>query len=258
MSWLRSNRRWAALNLVATAVLSLILSRGRGEWNASHTFDPGLESGKWAIRFLLICLVMTPLKTYFGWSGAIKLRKPAGLWSFGFALLHGLFYIGDTGLTGLAWPLPRFMALGLGGLVILTALALTSNRWAMRRLKKNWKRLHRLVYLAGLSVVFHALLAAAASKKLWVRDPQAVDELNLYLALLVVLLGVRLPLVRRGLKQIRRWRQARRQADLPVRPIIIHPPAFRPKVNGRAADVPSDDVLAEPQPEAAAERLPIP
>jgi sulfoxide reductase heme-binding subunit YedZ len=39
--------------------------------------------------------------------------------------------------------------------IILVALAATSFRWAMRRLGKNWKRLHRLIYLGALLVVLH-------------------------------------------------------------------------------------------------------
>ena len=99
MAWLKSNWRWAALNLWAGSVLTLVLSQGSTDWNATDTFDPGLESGKWAIRFLLICLAMTPLNTYFGWRSVVSLRKPAGLWAFGFAVLHVLFYINDAQLT---------------------------------------------------------------------------------------------------------------------------------------------------------------
>lgn len=204
MSWLRSNWRWAALNLFAGFVLVIVLSRGGGDWNwnAPPRFDAGLESGKWAIRFLLLCLTMTPLRIYFGWHGAIKLRKPAGLWSFGFEVVHFLYYISENRLAWLTWRMPTFIILGLVGMFFLTALAITSNRWAMRRLRKYWKRLHRLVYLAGLSVVFHAILATTGSKKVLVYDPQAIHELNIYLGLLVVLLVVRIPQVRRVLKQI--------------------------------------------------------
>ena len=70
------------------------------------TFDSGLESGKWAVRFLLISLSSTPLNTYFGWSSAIKLRKSAGLWAFGFACLHVFYYLRETPLNWLTWPLP--------------------------------------------------------------------------------------------------------------------------------------------------------
>jgi methionine sulfoxide reductase heme-binding subunit len=171
MAWLKSNWRWAALNLLAGSVLTGVLSLGSTDWNATNTFDPGLESGKWAIRFLLICLAITPLHTYFGWRSVVSLRKPAGLWAFGFAGLHVLVYIKDAEWAWLTWPIQPFIALGLLGLLILMALALTSNRWAMQRLRKNWKRLHRLVYLAGSAGAVHAILATDASKKIFVRDP---------------------------------------------------------------------------------------
>ena len=175
-----------------------------------------LESGKWAIRFLLVCLSMTPLNRYLGWSSAIKLRKPAGLWAFGFAVLHVVAYIRDTQFTWLALSMPSFIVLGMLGLLILAALAVTSNRWAMRRLRKNWKRLHKLVYLAGNLVVFHAILATAVSKKIGARDPQAIHELKVYLALLIVLLGVRIPLVRRALGRLPDLLRRQRQADAPL------------------------------------------
>ncbi len=233
MSWLKSHWRWTALNLFAVSVLAVVLTQGSTDWNATHTFDPMLESGKWAMRFLLICLAMTPLNTYFGWGSMIKLRKSAGLWAFGFAVQHVLFYIGDIQFKWLTLSMPLFIALGLAGFLILAALALTSNRRAMQRLGKNWKRLHRLVYFAGLAVAVHAVLAAAMSKKMHLRDPQAIHELRLYLALLVVLLVVRLSLVRRALKQIQARLRPQRKADLPVMPLIIpdHPPEYWPIVS---------------------------
>lgn len=255
MKWLKSNWRWATLNLFAVSVLVDVLSRGSTDWNATHTFEPGLESGKWAIRFLLICLAMTPLKTYLHWNGAIKLRKPAGLWAFGFAVLHLLFYVSETQLTWLIFPIPSYIALGLLGLLILTALAITSNRWAMRRLGKYWKRLHRLVYLAGIAVIFHGILATEMSKKVLVHDPQAIQELKLYLAVLVVLLVVRIPLVRRMLKRMRILPRPRRQVDLPPLVPITLPdslPEYRP-VHGRRRGMPLDDLFIETQPEKEAE-----
>ncbi|MBE7549975.1 MAG: ferric reductase-like transmembrane domain-containing protein [Anaerolineales bacterium] len=251
MAWLTSNWRWAALNLWAGSVLTLVMSLGRTDWNATDTFDPGLESGKWAIRFLLVCLAVTPLHTYFGWRSLISLRKPAGLWAFGFAVLHVLVYLKEAGWAWLAWPIQFYIALGLLGLLILTALALTSNRWAMRRLRKHWKRLHRLVYLAGSAGVMHAILATSASKKVLVHDPQAIYELNVYLAALVVLLVVRIPLVRRGLKQTLALRRSQRQAELPIIPLPIpdKPWQYGPPGYAREMTIPLDDLVAEAHPQ---------
>lgn len=218
-------------------MLILALSQGSAAGPGGDSLDPGLESGKWAIRFLLLCLAMTPLQTYFGWRSVVSLRKPAGLWAFGFAGLHLLLYLKEAGWDWLTWPLPLYLALGLLGLLILTALALTSNRWAMRRLKKQWKRLHRLVYLAGGAGAVHALLAAAASKKVMVYDPQAISELWVYLAVLVVLLALRLPLVKQ--KLIRR--QSLRPLEQPLTPLPRPepwPPLYR-----REVDVPLDDLV---------------
>lgn len=202
MAWLKSNWRWTAFNLFAVCVSIYVSSQGSTGWDDLDTFDSGLESGKWAIRFLLTCLAMTPLNTYFGWKGGIKLRKSAGLWAFGFASLHVFFYIREAKLRWLTMQMPLYLLLGLTGMSILTVLACTSNRRAMKWLGKNWKRLHRFVYGSGIAVVTHAMLATTMSKKLFVRDPNAVSELKIYLAILSVLLVVRLPVVRTLLKQI--------------------------------------------------------
>jgi DMSO/TMAO reductase YedYZ heme-binding membrane subunit len=179
-----------------------VLSQGSTGWNNPDTFDSGLESGKWAIRFLLASLLMSPLNTYFGWKSAIKLRKPAGLWAFGFASVHILFYVREAKWEWLTPSMPFYLKLGLVGIMILGLLAATSNRWSMQRLGKNWKRLHRLVYFSGIAVVTHAMLATTMSKKLMFRDPQAERELKVHLVVLFVLLVVRIPLVRQWLKQV--------------------------------------------------------
>lgn len=238
MIWLKSNWRWTALNLSALSTLTVVLTQGSTGWDNIDTFDSGLESGKWAIRYLLACLTMTPLNTYFGWKSAIKLRKSAGLWAFGFASAHILLYIREAKLAWLTVSMPLYLALGLVGISILGALALTSNRWAMQRLGKNWKRLHRLVYLAGIVVTTHSLLATTMSKKIFGRDPQAVNELKVYIAILCVLLVVRIPLARQLLKQIpvllKRYRK----------PVQISPVAtpdggaeLWPKIHGRESSV---------------------
>ncbi len=262
MVWLKSNWRWAALNLVALSVLAFLLTHGSVAWDAA-TFDPGLESGKWAIRLLLTCLAMSPMTTFFGWSGASKLRKPAGLWAFAFAVSHVLFYIIDGGLSWLTFAMQPFLALGLLGMIILTALAVTSNRFAMRRLQKNWKRLHRFVYLAGTAVALHAILATTASKKLAVRDAHAIHEMQIYLAVLVVLLAVRLPIVRRILVQGLAPRRIPRQADLPITPIILPSslPNLLPEIYAMKNGIQTAEFFREPKREDAwgrQEEIPAP
>lgn len=236
LAGLKSNWRWTALNLFAISTLIVVLTQGSTDWSNLDTFDPMLESGKWAIRFLLICLTMTPLNTYFGWRSAIKLRKSSGLWAFGFASLHILLYISETKLKWLTTSMPLYLALGLVGISTLSALAATSNRWSMQHLGRNWKRLHRLVYLAGIAVVTHSMLAMTMSKKLLYRDPQAVYELKVYVAILSVLLVVRIPLVRQVLRQIPILLKRRRNS---VTPVAAHDSVVElwPKIHGRESGV---------------------
>ena len=234
--WIKSNWRWTSLNLFAVSTLGVVLTQGSTDWNRTDTFDSGLESGKWAIRFLLACLTMTPLNTYFGWRSAIKLRKSSGLWAFGFASLHILLYIREAKLEWLTMSMPLYLALGLVGISTLSALAATSNRWSMQWLGKNWKRLHRLVYLAGIAVVTHSMLAMTMSKKLLYRDPQAVYELKVYVAVLSILLVVRIPLVRQALRQIPILLKHRRKSVIPV---AAHNSGVElwPKIHGRESSV---------------------
>ena len=219
LAWFKSNWRWSAFNLFAVSVLAAVLTQGSTDWNRTDTFDPMLESGKWAIRFLLGCLAMSPLNTYFGWREAVKLRKPAGLWAFGFALLHLLLYIRQASLEWLTADMPLYLALGLVGIGILSTLAATSNRWSMKRLGKNWKRLHRLVYLAGMAVATHSMLATMMSKRIFVRDPQASTEIEVYIAILSALLVVRIPLIRQWLMQIPNWLKNYRKSKPPISPV---------------------------------------
>ena len=252
MKWFKSNWQWAALNLFAVFALVWVTTQGDLSWNRSETFDPLLESGKWSVRFLLICLAMTPLNTYFGWRSAIKLRKPAGIWAFGFALLHVLYQWQVSEWAYITLPISFFIVLGLVGLCILTALALTSNRLAMQRLGKNWKRLHRTVYLAGIAITCHAILATSMSKIIMVRDPHVQPELYTYLALLIIVLTLRISIVKRLLKQIP-LRLRRQRAPQPAPVVWTLPnqgPDYVPDVYWRELDLSSDDLSIDVESDA--------
>lgn len=249
MKWLTTNRLWIIFNLSAIFVLVFTIRQGEAGWNNTKSFDPGLENAKWAVRFLLICLSMTPLRTYFGWNASFKLRKSAGLWSFGFACVHVAYTLWQTGFNWLTLTQPLFV-LGLASFGILSALALTSNRFAMRRLRKNWKKLHRMVYVAGGTILYHAILATLYSKKMYIRDPNAIHELRIYLAILTGLLVVRIPHVRRFIKGIR---SQPRPTKLPQveKPLLEVPIFMHPKSNGHPPIYHQDDLIAFAEEEGA-------
>jgi sulfoxide reductase heme-binding subunit YedZ len=156
-------------------------------------------TGRWAIRLLIISLAISPMVYLFGWRKLVPLRKWAGLWAFVFAGSHILYFIGDY-TRGKIWG-QDFTYVGLAAFVILSALALTSHRWAMKLLGRNWKRLHRLVYIAGVMVVLHALNGIIFYQKL----PDynfVITEMQVYGFIIGMLLLLRIPQVRYGLRSL--------------------------------------------------------
>jgi methionine sulfoxide reductase heme-binding subunit len=135
--------------------------------NDNLTFNPiqaaTQRTGDTAIILLGLSLACSPVSTFLGWKDAIKLRRALGLYAFMYATVHFiLFTVIDFGLQ-FNLIIPEFLQkyylwVGLPAFIILLALAATSFRWAMRRMGKNWKRLHRYIYLGAILVVLHLAL----------------------------------------------------------------------------------------------------
>jgi sulfoxide reductase heme-binding subunit YedZ len=122
------------------------------------------QSGRAAVIILLLSLTVTPVRKIFNLPLLAGLRKPLGLYAALYAGLHFLvFTVWDYGLN-LSLILKEFsqkpfLLLGLGALLILLILALTSNRAAQRKCRAGWHRLHRAVYLAAVLAIAHYLLS---------------------------------------------------------------------------------------------------
>jgi sulfoxide reductase heme-binding subunit YedZ len=116
--------------------------------------------GRYALTLLLLTLVPTVVRTVTGFGEVMRLRRPLGLYAFLYAALHFLAFAGldfgfRAGLIVTTILESRREIVGLVALGILGLLALTSIRSLMRELGKTWKTVHRLVYAAGVLVVFH-------------------------------------------------------------------------------------------------------
>lgn len=153
-----------------------------------------LRTGRYALILLLLSLACTPLNALFGWRAVMPLRRTLGLYAFFYAALHFLIFIGlDYGfkpaLILSAIFEKRYALAGLAAFLVLLALAATSSRGWMNRLGPNWKRLHRLVYVAGLLAIIHFLWLVKADY----RRPL------MYGAVLAVLLALRHPVVKQWL-----------------------------------------------------------
>jgi methionine sulfoxide reductase heme-binding subunit len=123
-------------------------------------------TGEIAIWTLGLSLSPTPLRVLFPKSSLVnalnKHRRAIGVSACVYGLLHfacHVLYQGDLDDLLASFSKP-FIWFGLGGLTILVVLAATSNNWMTRKLGgKNWKRLHRLTYLAGLLLIYHQSIA---------------------------------------------------------------------------------------------------
>jgi sulfoxide reductase heme-binding subunit YedZ len=128
--------------------------------------DPGeavvLFLGEWGLRFLLLSLFISPLRRRAGWNNLARSRRLVGLYAFSYLALHFLAYLGF--LAEFDWLLivgdlteRPYIIVGALGLLLLIPLAVTSTSGWQRRLRRNWQRLHRLVYLTVALGLLHLL-----------------------------------------------------------------------------------------------------
>ena len=121
-----------------------------------------IETGEWSIRYLLLALAMTPLRNLTGQIDFVRNRRMIGLFALFYASVHFLawavfvwgFQVASLGAEIIERP---YITIGFGAYVILVALGVTSPKVMVRKLGKNWKRLHRLVYVAGVLATIHLL-----------------------------------------------------------------------------------------------------
>ena len=158
-----------------------------------------LRTGKTALVLLVLTLAVTPLITLFGLKSIIKVRRALGLYTFMYVGLHFAIFVGldygfDLGLLYEATFEKRFALVGFAAGLIFLILALTSTRGWMKRLGKNWKRIHRFIYLAGILAVLHYAWLVKSD----IREPLV------YGAIVGLLLIARIPVMRKYLSGSRR------------------------------------------------------
>ncbi|MGD8571506.1 MAG: protein-methionine-sulfoxide reductase heme-binding subunit MsrQ [Gammaproteobacteria bacterium] len=120
------------------------------------------RTGDWTLRFLLVTLAVTPLRQLFGWKKLIHLRRLFGLFAFFYVCLHFLTYLVFDhffDVSEIAKDIVKrpYITVGFTAFVILVPLAVTSTSQMMKRLGKNWKRLHQWVYVAAVCGILHYL-----------------------------------------------------------------------------------------------------
>jgi sulfoxide reductase heme-binding subunit YedZ len=174
-----------ALALAPTAwLLYSALTANLGA-NPAETLQ--LQTGRWALKFLLITLAITPIRRLTGWHAIIQYRRMLGLFAFYYASLHFTTYIvldqyfdwrsmiADVGKR-------PFITMGFTAFVLLIPLAITSTKGWIRRLGRRWQMLHRVIYVSAICAAIHFL---------W-KVKVATGDPVVYAAILAILLGFRL------------------------------------------------------------------
>ena len=145
------------------------------------------HTGEWTLIFIILTLAMTPLKKITKLSIWISLRRMLGLFVFFYATLHMLTYVVidyRLDLQSISKDIftKRFIFVGFAAWLLLTPLALTSSKKAIKLLKDKWKKIHRLIYIIAILGVVHFI---------WLVKKDLTEPL-IYAVIILVLLISRL------------------------------------------------------------------
>ncbi|MCU4181799.1 sulfite oxidase heme-binding subunit YedZ [Bosea sp. BH3] len=182
LPWTDRQGRFSALRavtfgLVLVPALLLLYAAWMHQLGSKPWTQAIHQTGTWTVRLLIVTLAVSPFRRLFDWGKLIGIRRMLGLAVMAYALGHLALYCIDMAFD---WRLivseivKRFyLTIGFVALLGLCALGATSTDGMIRRLGKNWQRLHNLVYpIAGL-----ALLHFALQSKIDVTEPVLMSGL---------------------------------------------------------------------------------
>jgi sulfoxide reductase heme-binding subunit YedZ len=161
-----ANRLFALAVLVGVGVWLLVIPALTGGLGANPLEELLHQSGEIAIWILGAVLALSPLRVLFPRARIVNAfnrhRRTIGVSACVYGLMHFAFHLlyeGDAQSIARSFSKP-FIWFGLGGLSILVILGLTSNQFSIRTLGgRNWKRLHRLAYIAAALLIYHQAIA---------------------------------------------------------------------------------------------------
>lgn len=160
--------------------MACLLPLARLVW-AFYTNDLGDEptefvqrwTGTWTFNLLILTLCVSPLRAVTQWHWLLRLRRMLGLFTFLYATLHLLAFIGfDNGfvLDDIARDVMKrpYVTVGLAAFILLIPLAATSNQYALRKLGgRKWQELHRNIYLISILAAAHYFWLSKLDEWMW-------------------------------------------------------------------------------------------
>lgn len=184
--WLRRLPVWAVWLAGLLPLALLVWDTVQGHLGVDPVRDIEHRLGRTALYLLIATLCVTPLLR-LARLNVMRFRQALGLICFTYVGCHvAAWVVFDMGFL---WgQMVRdvvkrpYLIFGMLALVMLVALALTSNRLSIRRMGAGWRRLHRLIYPAAVLAAMHWLWAL----KVWESWPL------LMLGAILLLLSLRL------------------------------------------------------------------
>ena len=143
-------------------------------------------TGLWSLRILLLTLLMTPLKNITSRFEFIKIRRMIGLFAFFYVSIHLLVYTWldlQFDFSHLIEDIidRPYITVGFLAWLLLIPLAITSNKFMIRKLGKKWKKLHKSIYIITILACLHFI---------WLVKNDLVEPL-IYVAIAIILLSYR-------------------------------------------------------------------
>ncbi len=153
-------------------------------------------TGENALRLLMLTLAVSPLIWLLNKPRLCAYRRTLGVLTFTYVVVHFAAYVVfeaefDLGFLLKDIPERNFIAVGVIAFVLMLPLGLTSTNYAVCKLGKKWKKLHRLMYPIALLAPLHFLM---------LQRGENLTEPLIYMAIAIALLAFR----------VVKWRTAKR------------------------------------------------
>jgi methionine sulfoxide reductase heme-binding subunit len=184
-----------------SCIAFLIFDFITGRLSANPIQDLERRTGRHAITLLVLTLMCTPMNTIFKWREPLKRRRALGLYTFMYVTIHVIIFADLD--YGLAWSRlvkeviekPRLIV-GAAAFLLLIPLAITSFDIWKKRLGKNWKHLHQVIYFIAPLAVLHYLWSKKGD--IFSLQGEVLKPLT-YGIVIAILLIFRIPAVRKSL-----------------------------------------------------------
>lgn len=124
------------------------------------------STGYWAAWIFMASLVVSPAKALLAAPNIVVVRRMIGVAAACYAGMHLLLYITDQNwrllVVATEIAVRAYLTIGFVALLGLAALAVTSTDGWVRRLGRNWKRLHKFAYGFAVLALIHFFLQSKA------------------------------------------------------------------------------------------------